>query len=502
MGREQGWTVEAVYSDEAASAWSGDRGPQLARAMEHAERIAPCVLVVQHSDRLARGDGKQARHLVEIVTWAIGADVTIRSVQDDLFADQRTQVLMGALMGMRNTEDSTRKSEAVKSGMKRRAEAGRFSGPRPYGYEYEKRNDDSYLVICEAEAVIVARIYDEFVGGRSISKIARGLHRDRIPTQRGKYWRQSTVSGILANPVYIGKMTFRGETVEAIHEPVIDEGLWERAAMLLASRKSRGRGRPTNGLHLFRAGMLRCGECGESMVPRTADWEYYYCNGHSKLGPDHCSMGKAIRRVDVDDAVYRYFEQVGIDLEATRQSVSEARDRRLAEIRALRAEAEKEADRADERLARVRRDYTDGKLDAEDWAGFKKDLGAELEAARAEVTRLLASEEEVETETARGNAETEMLRRLTEIRKTIAGEIQSAESVEAVRAALTRLFESFVLHRTTPGRVHVELVGETWIEPIPRESAIEGYSETMTPILRREPLSQAENKQRIPSPSR
>jgi DNA invertase Pin-like site-specific DNA recombinase len=57
MAAREAWEIDGEYADEAASAWSGDRGPQLAAAMERANRIAPCVLVVQHSDRLARGDG-------------------------------------------------------------------------------------------------------------------------------------------------------------------------------------------------------------------------------------------------------------------------------------------------------------------------------------------------------------------------------------------------------------------------------------------------------------
>ena len=43
------------------------------------------MLIVQHSDRLARGNAKQARHLVEIVTWAIKHDVTIRSFDHGRF---------------------------------------------------------------------------------------------------------------------------------------------------------------------------------------------------------------------------------------------------------------------------------------------------------------------------------------------------------------------------------------------------------------------------------
>src|SRR4051794_21992139 len=83
MAEREGWVVMAQYADEAASAWSGDRGPELASALKHSEEIAPCVLVVQHSDRLARGDGRNARHLGEIYFWAIKAGVEIRSAQDD-----------------------------------------------------------------------------------------------------------------------------------------------------------------------------------------------------------------------------------------------------------------------------------------------------------------------------------------------------------------------------------------------------------------------------------
>jgi hypothetical protein len=58
------------YSDEACSAYSGDRGPELVDALRHAEELGrehgTAELWAQHSDRLARGDGRTARHAVEI----------------------------------------------------------------------------------------------------------------------------------------------------------------------------------------------------------------------------------------------------------------------------------------------------------------------------------------------------------------------------------------------------------------------------------------------------
>jgi len=118
------------------------------------------------------------------------------------------------------------------------------------------------------------------------------------------------------------------------------------------------------------------------MVPRTnGGYQMYYCNGRHAFGRDFCDMPH-LRRLDIDQAVYRYFEQVGLDIEATRQTIAEARNRKLAEVSVLHDEAEREARLADERLARIRRDYTDGKLSAEDWHEFRTELRAERDAAR------------------------------------------------------------------------------------------------------------------------
>jgi site-specific DNA recombinase len=495
LAEREGWEVVDVFQDEAASAYSGNRGPGLAAARELAERLAPSVLVVQHSDRLARGDGRTADHLADLYSWAVKADVTIRTVEDDLFADPRMGRVMAALMGMRNTEDSRRKSEQVAAGMKRRAERGLFSGPRPFGYVYAK--DGNGIKPERSEAAIVRRIFKEYAdAGKSLSEIARRLHADRVPTQRqGSKWRQSTIGGILSNSVYVGKVTFRGELVDGVHKSIIKQELWDRAAKRLASRQSRGRGRLPKGNHLFRGGMLRCGECGEAMVPRTRpDWSYYYCNGHSKLGPDFCSMEKAIRRQDIDEAVLDYFERVALDVEATKRHVAEASDRKLAEVRGLRESAERRALAAEDRLNRVRRDYQDGKLEAEDWTEQRKQLEQELGSANAEADRLQGSEAEIERDADVLDAEGEAIRLLTEIQKSIAGEVKSADGIDALRAALGRLFEKFVVH-----------MPDAQIKAHIRPDAIELVEDArggVTRKLRREPLTKAEKKQRERSPSR
>jgi site-specific DNA recombinase len=501
------WTLFDEFEDEGLSAYSGNRGPDLekakAKAIALAEKYGTCNFVALHSDRVARGAGDApgaADHLVEVVAFLRRNGVTLRTVEDDLYSDSRVGLLMAAVMGQRNTEDSRRKSEAVRAGMQRRAERGQFSGPRPYGYKYAA--DGSGLVPLDSEAQIVRRIFTEYVGGRSLSDIALGLHHDKVRTQKGSLWRQSTVSGIVRNPVYIGMVTFRGKTVPGAHAGITDTELWERAAQLLAAKPSK-RGRPPKmKRHLFTGGFLRCGACGEAMIPRTrpeSGYEFYECNGR-KL--HNCRTG-AIRRVDIDKAVLAHFEQTSLDLEATRELFVSNAKRELSESRALLDAAEREAGKAVARLEKVRRDYTHGELTAAEWRELRGELQPEASAAQAEVERWKERVAAAESQATLGDAEATVLEQLTELRAAVAGEVARHDEVEAVRAALVRLFDRFVLHTDIPAEAHVELIdGGYWIEPVISEQSAMDLGEKFGLPQSREPLAKAENKYAEGLPSR
>jgi hypothetical protein len=139
-------------------------------------------------------------------------------------------------------------------------------------------------------------------------------------------------------------------------------------------------------------------------------------------------------------------------------------------------------------------------------------LTEERAAAEAEVERLRAQEGDVEGWGELKDAEAETLRRLAAIRRAIAGEVKDAEGIEAVRAAIARLFEAFEVHKLDgdgklalgptvlageqPEQLRSELVdGDGYlIELRVREDVIEGYDETYSPVLRREPLREAGTK--------
>ena len=182
-------------------------------------------------------------------------------------------------------------------------------------------------------------------------------------------------------------------------------------------------GRYPTGHYVFRKGHLRCGSCGEAMVPTTREraHEAYVCYRRMRLGMAACPQAP-VRRHAIDTAVWQFFERVALDVDATKQAVTERSTAKLTEIDALREQATLEVGRAQDRLSRVRRDYQDGKLDADDWREQRVELTADLEAAAAHVERLEAQRQAALDEVRQVDAESAVLRELTALRALIVGE--------------------------------------------------------------------------------
>ena len=101
-------------------------------------------------------------------------------------------------------EESRSISENVTWGQRKRFADGKVSVPfgRFLGYDKGKNGE---LVVNPEQAVIVRRIYAEFLKGKSPYQIAKELTVDGIPTPGGKTkWCGSVVRSILTNEKYKG----------------------------------------------------------------------------------------------------------------------------------------------------------------------------------------------------------------------------------------------------------------------------------------------------------
>ncbi len=444
----EGQTVVGEYKDENASAFKGNRGGDLALAKEHAIRIG-AQFWVQHSDRVARGDGITADHLAEVWFALRRHGVRMRSVQDDHNLEDAIRVV---LIGERNNEDSKRKAQSVADGLKRRAELrGKTSGgPRPYGYRWHSWLDgsgkrQSELLQVPAEVPVVQRIFDEYLAGRSQKAIALHLNRDGIPSSTNTGWIQATIRKMIANPIYCGSIRHKGEIYQGAHEGIVSQETWEaaqRVASANALRPNNGGGRHPKGNHLFTKGLLRC-RCGEAMAPRTSPragqtYEVYQCLGRYK---DVASCEQLpVRRDLIDTAMMLELDRVYLDLQATRERYAARKQADAGLAAETLRHAHSEALKASERLRRVQRAFQDGYLEPADYAEQRGTLTAEREAAEAAVA---LAEQRVEC-TSDEDVTDEFLDRLREVRAAVLGGLDRAPDLNALRRLLRDLFEAVV----------------------------------------------------------
>lgn len=212
-------------------------------------------------------------------------------------------------------------SKKIRSALEERRKSGKFLGvTAPYGYK--KNPDNKYqLVINEEEAKVVRYIFDLYLQGNGLTKISQiltdegipvpGISRDIGKTRKTKLyncWKQTTVSRILKNQVYIGnlvqfkrrKINYKSKirvTVpeeeryicENTHEPIIEKSKFEQVQEIIDGNTSFKTG--TKHDYLFK-GLLYCADCGAKLYLTYSVYalkkygEYRYttvCYTYSKL---------------------------------------------------------------------------------------------------------------------------------------------------------------------------------------------------------------------------
>jgi hypothetical protein len=295
---EPGRSIVGEYTDEAFSAFRRNRGPGLAEAMQHTEDLAEergtAELWVQHSDRVARGDGRSARHTVEIALWALKRDVKVRTIQDpDTFRD----LLYAVVTGQRNHEDSRRKGLASVAGRRRAAARGDFIGYKPDGYRLAITIDDHGFVTKRMEIdpdrrPAIEMIFRMALAGKRPGAIASSLNTAGWQTKpffRGgtpSSWRAGRIMDVLRNPRYAALAVFDGEMVARGHWPAY---LTERQHTRIREELDKGRPtkKPRQRETYLLARLATCGRCGSRMYALTgqlrADGTFarrYMCANH------------------------------------------------------------------------------------------------------------------------------------------------------------------------------------------------------------------------------
>ncbi|WP_337759568.1 recombinase family protein [Anaerotignum faecicola] len=235
-------------------------------------------------------------------------------------------------------------SKKIKSVKHDKQQKGQFIGGKPvYGYKMHP-TEKNKIVIDEAVAPIVRRIFAMALTGMSCRRIAMVLNEEGIPTpatycgwqrrQKGPYsglWSSERVSDMLKNETYIGnmvqgksvKISYKSQkcikqeqskwiVVENTHEPLVDKETFHKVRQLLNSRKyTRSRK-----YDFLLKGLIFCHECGYPLAVinrKTTTGEdrlFFVCRTYQRFTKAGVCTCHCIKEQVVTDAVIEKVREI------------------------------------------------------------------------------------------------------------------------------------------------------------------------------------------------
>jgi site-specific DNA recombinase len=285
-------------------------------------------------DRLARAYAYQVLVLDELARFG----VTVRFADAPGLADGDPQaVLLTQVQGVIAEYEKAKIAERYRRGKLFRARAGEIiTWKTSYGYRRVARTAGAaaHLEIYEPEAAVVRRIFADRAAGITVREICRRLNADRIASPTGKpTWGTSTLSRLLGNEAYIGRVYFnRTETIadprparrtRQVPRPredwipigcprIITDDQFEAASRVAYDNAKWSPRRAEPGEWLLK-GLVKCGPCGvgtncHKMRGRNGTWHrYYYCRNHDPLragGQERRCPERNIRADALDEYVF------------------------------------------------------------------------------------------------------------------------------------------------------------------------------------------------------
>ncbi|MCI9638421.1 MAG: recombinase family protein [Hungatella sp.] len=305
-GRDD-WEFAGIYTDEGISATN-------TRHREGFKQMVADALAGKIDLVITKSVSRFARNTVDSLTTVRKLKekgIEVYFEKENIWTLDSKGELLITIMSSLAQEESRSISENTTWGHRKRFADGKVSFAYSRFLGYDKGTDGS-IVVNEAEAETVRKIYRLFLNGLSFHSIAAELTRQHLRTPGGKYrWNQSTVRSILTNEKYKGdallqksftvdfltkkKKPNEGEVpqyyVENSHPAIIKPETFDLVQAEIA-RRARGKSR-YSGVGIF-SSRIKCAECGSwygSKVWHSND-KYrrviYQCN-HKFDGEKKCS---------------------------------------------------------------------------------------------------------------------------------------------------------------------------------------------------------------------
>ncbi len=196
------WNFAGLYYDEGISGTKKEKRSELMRLLSDCEAGQIDFIITKSISRFARN----TTDCLEMVRKLLAINVAIYFEKENINTTSMESELVLAVLSSLAENESVSISGNEKWSIRQRFQSGTYKmNPPPYGYRW----NGEQLEVNNDQAEIVKRIFAEFISGKGVMHIARGLDSDNIVPARGKHWCQSSILRILKNENYTGNAVFQ-----------------------------------------------------------------------------------------------------------------------------------------------------------------------------------------------------------------------------------------------------------------------------------------------------
>ena len=284
---DRGYYIAKTYH-EVVSGESIAARPEIQKMLEEVSAGIYAGVLVVDVERLARGNGADQAYISQVFQFSGTKIITPTKIYDPSNEFDEEYFEFGLFMSRREYKTINRR---LIRGRESSASEGKWiNSITPYGYSRVKLPDEKGYTLepHPDEAPVVQEIYEMYINHQGTKIIANYLNDHAVPTRHGELWTYSTISQIIANPVYMGKIR-RGWSkqvksiengmvkkrikrsrdmssytiYEGLHTALVSEEDFEKAQEVRLEKKPAAKVRDEFELKNPFSGLLFCSVCGK-----------------------------------------------------------------------------------------------------------------------------------------------------------------------------------------------------------------------------------------------
>ena len=373
----KGYEIVDYYEDAGISAKTGNYRPEFERLKKDIKSKRINTIIALKLDRITRSIFDWEK----LMTFLDENDAYIDCANDEVNTTNANGKMVSRLLMSVSQNEIERTSERTKIGLAGAIKQGHLPSQAPLGYKHENKK----LVIDYSTKDVVVRIFELYYNGNSYQTISNILNEEQVLGKTN--WRDSTITAILENEVYKGdfvhgKRTKHPTYYENVVEPLVSKEMWEDCQ---AQKKKNSRAYQRTLTYLFLQKII-CPKCNNLMGGKATKkkngniYYYYYCND-CKLNLKENVIEEYFENfineiVEYDSVVNQFF------LPMIKQKFDEPKEL-----------LEKELDKQNAKLDRIRKAYISGAFDLEEYNIEKKIVDEAISKIQSELNTTNITEE-------------------------------------------------------------------------------------------------------------